>query len=135
MIQPLNAAGQPDPGGRIVLLSSRTYGGHATTKLNPEPYAYESGFAVKWLIEEQIKGAPGLNADPAKGAISAPWLAWGPYLWTDGDQGRRDGLVWERQDVREDGTHPSDSGRQKVARLLQDFFHTDRLASRWFLKG
>ncbi|HMF15870.1 MAG TPA: hypothetical protein VKE98_01630, partial [Gemmataceae bacterium] len=44
------------PNIKIVYLSSRTYAGYARTKLNPEPYAYESGFSVKWLIEDQIKG-------------------------------------------------------------------------------
>jgi len=31
---------------RIVFVSSRIYGGYSTTDLNPEPYAYESGFSV-----------------------------------------------------------------------------------------
>ncbi len=49
------------PNAKLVYLSSRTYGGYATTPLNPEPYAYESGFSVKWLIERQIKGGGGLE--------------------------------------------------------------------------
>ena len=122
------------PNLQVVYLASRTYGGYAKTNLNPEPHAYESGFAVKWLIEEQINGVEGLSADPAKGAAKSPWLAWGPYLWTNGARGRRDGLVWEAEDVREDGTHPSRNGCVKIARLLLDFFKTDELARRWFLR-
>lgn len=38
-------------------MSSRTYGGYATTELNPEPYAYQSGFSVKWLVQDQLEGA------------------------------------------------------------------------------
>ena len=83
--------------------------------LNPEPYAFESGFAVKWLIEQQIKGDPELNFDPAKGEVKAPWLSWGPYLWTKGDTSRTDGFYFVESDFRaEDGTHPSRTGQEKV---------------------
>src|SRR5262249_12240464 len=81
------------PNVRIVYFSSRIYGGYVGTGLNPEPHAYESGFANKWLIARQIKGDPELNYDPAKGPVQAPWLAWGPYLWADGMKGRKDGKV------------------------------------------
>lgn len=37
----------------LAYLSSRIYGGYATTTLNPEPYAYESGFAMRWVIDAQ----------------------------------------------------------------------------------
>ncbi len=110
------------PNLKIVYVSSRTYGGWATTRLNPEPYAYQSGFAVKWLIEDRIKQAAG------------PWVAWGPYLWTDGTRGRADGLVWNREDTREDGTHPSATGQRKVADLLLQFFKTNETAKGWFLQ-
>ncbi len=55
------------------------------------------------------------------------------YLWTDGTKGRRSGLVWTCPDVVSDGTHPSPSGRQKVARQLLKFFSTNATAKRWFL--
>lgn len=109
------------PNLRLVYVSSRTYAGYATTQLNPEPYAYQSGLAVKWLVRDRIQG---------KGR---PWLAWGPYLWTDGTKGRSSGLVWTCQDVVSDGTHPSVSGRQKVARQLLKFFSTSATSKRWFL--
>lgn len=118
---------------RLVYLSSRIYAGYANTPLNPEPFAYESGFSVKWLIERQIQGAPELNWDPALGQVRAPWLSWGPYLWADGGNPRSDGLLWERDDLAGDGTHPSDKGRAKVAELLLSFLKTDETARRWFV--
>ncbi|PYQ10459.1 MAG: hypothetical protein DMH00_11210, partial [Acidobacteria bacterium] len=122
------------PNTRSVYLSSRTYAGYATSTLNPEPYAYQSGFAVKWLIEEQLSGSAALNFDPGKGPVMAPWLSWGPYLWADGLIPRSDGLTWACDDFQPtDGTHPSTSGRNKVAGLLLDFFKADPTTSRWFV--
>jgi hypothetical protein len=122
------------PNLRIVYLGSRTYAGYATGKLNPEPYAYESAFVVRWLIQDQIKGDASLNYDPARGAVKSPLLLWGPYLWTDGVTPRKsDGLVWERTDVAADGVHPSPSGRRKAAEQLLRFFKTDPLAKTWFV--
>jgi hypothetical protein len=122
------------PNLRLCYLSSRIYGGYASTMLNPEPYAYEGGFAVRWLIEEQLNGDAALNPDPAEGPVMAPWLAWGPYLWADGLVPRAsDGLTWACADfVTSDGTHPSESGRAKVAQLLLDFFTGDPTAAPWF---
>jgi len=55
-------------------------------------------------------------------------------LWGDGTTARQaDGLVWENRDLSGDGTHPSDSGRQKVADLLLKFFKTDPFAKPWFV--
>jgi hypothetical protein len=123
------------PNLRVAYLSSRIYAGYATTQLNPEPYAYEGAFAARWVIQAQASGDPLLNFDPAKGTVMAPAVLWGPYLWTDGVKPRkRDGLVWLKEDVStKDGTHPSDSGREKVANLLLDFVHKDPLASSWYL--
>jgi hypothetical protein len=122
------------PNLKIVYLSNRTYGGYAKTALNPEPYAFESGLSVKWLIEEQIKGSKELNPDPAKGPVQAPWLSWGPYLWANGTAKNPDGLFYVEEDFVGDGTHPSDSGRRKVADQLLMFLKTDSTAKPWFLR-
>jgi len=121
------------PNVQLCFCSSRTYAGYATSPLNPEPFAYESGFAVKWLIEQQIAGDPQLNSDPLAGPVVAPWLGFGAYLWTNGTTGRSDGLVWNCADVQPDGTHPSPLGRTKVANLLQAFFTSHALATPWYL--
>ena len=48
---------------------------------------------------------------------------------------RKDGLVWNRDDLRDnDGTHPSPSGQRKVADMLVKFFHSDPFAKTWYLK-
>jgi hypothetical protein len=118
---------------QIAYLGSRIYAGYAAGPLNPEPYAYESAFVVRWLIQDQIKGESSLNADSGKGPVVAPVLLWGPYFWGDGVVTRQaDKLVWTREDLGPDGTHPSNSGREKVARMLLDFFKTDESAAPWF---
>jgi hypothetical protein len=120
------------PNVKLAYLSSRTYAGWATTRLNPEPYAYESGFSVRWLIEDQLKGDPALNYDPGKGQVRAPWLSWGPYLWANGSTKRADGFFYEEEDFSSDGTHPSAAGQRKVGRSLLQFFKTDPTARPWF---
>ncbi len=121
------------PNLRIVYLGSRIYGGYTAGALNPEPYAYESAFVCRWLIQDQMQGSAALQYDAAKGPVKAPLLVWGPYFWGDGVTPRKsDGLVWNREDFANDGTHPSNSGRDKVARLILDFCKTDPLARPWF---
>jgi hypothetical protein len=110
------------PNLKIVYLSSRTYGGYAVTGLNPEPAAYDSAYAVRAVIQERMSGK-----------LKGPWLAWGPYLWTDGLAGRNDGLQWNCSDVENDGTHPSKDGVQKVVTMLTTFFKTDPTAKRWYV--
>ena len=126
---------QSYPNVRIAYLSSRTYAGYATSQLNPEPYAYESAFSVRRLIQQQMGGDKELNFAPQAGEAAAPLLLWGPYLWADGEQGRQfDDLTYERQDLAADGTHPSNSGRQKVAEQLLRFFKTNPTTKGWFLQ-
>jgi hypothetical protein len=107
---------------KLVYISSRTYGGYAITGWNPEPAAYDSGYAVRGVIQDRISGK-----------LKGPWVGWGPYLWTDGLAGRSDGLQWTCDDVEADGTHPSPKGVQKVVNLLTTFFKTDPTAKRWYL--
>jgi len=122
------------PNLKLAYLASRIYAGYATSSLNPEPFAYEFGFVMKWVIEKQLSGDPSLNFDAANGLVNAPWLSWGPYLWADGLMPRSDGLIWACSDLRaDDGTHPSDAGKQKVASILLDFVNTDSTAKEWFL--
>jgi hypothetical protein len=133
LVQVLQTLKQRFPNLEIAYLSSRSYGGYVRVSTSPEPHAYETGFAVKWLIADQIAGSPELNYDAAKGPVLSPWVTWGPYLWADGVKGRKDGLVYLRDDYVEDGTHPSMSGGEKITKLLMDFLKTDPTARPWFV--
>jgi hypothetical protein len=116
------------PNVGVVYFSSRIYAGYADILLSPEPFAYEGGFSVRWLIQDQIAGggASGVTYD------NSPVLLWGPYLWADGMTPRSDGLVWTCDDFESDGIHPEDSARQKVAEMIKDFFTGDSLAKTWY---
>jgi len=127
------------PNARQVFISPRTYGGFANVAGNPlnkEPYAYELGFAIKWLIAAQINemngGATDLIAGDLRYSLSpgnppSTWIDWGPYLWADAHACPL-GYPCIQSDFRGPGdhgpnecTHPSTHGEQKVGKLLLDF--------------
>jgi hypothetical protein len=158
------------PNLQQVFITSRTYGGYPTDanhnacSLNPEPYAYESGFTVQRIIVAQING--GTTGDGYSGDVhfnpnptlgGAPWFDWGPYLWASADTPRSDGLVWCNgqpspspcggvlRDVRYgdlfnqanywgDFTHPTYQGQAKVATLLKNFIQTSLWVTGWIPK-
>jgi hypothetical protein len=125
------------PNLKLVYFSSRVYGGYSNgvgKPSNPEPYAYEVGFAVKWAIQDQINGVGNLNYNPVNGAVVAPWMSWGPYYWSNGMLGRNDGTIWDCEDFSSDGTHPSATfGQGKVATPLLNFLKTDNTTAPWYL--
>lgn len=132
------------PNLKVIYLTSRIYGGYATSTLNPEPYAYESAFSNRWVIEDQMNGDdPNDPQDIGYTKIDGsplPILLWGPYNWADGIIPRSDGLTWMcgldevNSDFETDGTHPSLQGEIKVANRLLDFFTTNQTTA-WFTNG
>ena len=113
------------PNLRIVYLSSRTRSGAETRQGPGEPQAYETAFAVRRVIQERMDGAAA--------GTDAPWVSWGPYLWSNGTP-RSDGFVWDCGDVGRDMLHPTEAGSRKVADQLMAFFMTDQTAAPWFLE-
>jgi hypothetical protein len=142
----LRAAKQRWPNLKLAFITSRSYGGYARpSSANPEPFAYESGYAVKWLIEAQIKQVRTGKVDPVAGDLSyrvALWVAWGPYIWAAGPEPRSDGLAWcggilspnppcnGEADFHPDGTHPSTVTKQ--VNMLMQFFLNSPYTHSWF---
>ncbi len=136
------------------------------TGVSPEPYAFEGGYAVKWLIEAQINqmanGGVFDTNDPNQARVyntsyvygsattdhislnyndgSAPWLAWGPYLWTPSATQRQvvvgtadlAGGWWQATDIEPDNTHLTESGEWKVGNKLMTFFLNSPYTASWF---
>jgi hypothetical protein len=88
------------PNLQLALLSSRPYSGAPNARAPNEPYAYETGFAVKWLIDAQMAQIErGAIADTRAGDLNyttgaAPWIAWGPYLWGHSTGSQAVGIRW-----------------------------------------
>ena len=124
------------PNVKLAYFGGSVYTGYSNglSNIDNEPWAYESGFAVKWAILDQINGKPALNWNPARGTVKAPWMSWGAYPWANGLLARNDGTTWACPDIKYDGFHPSDPyGREKESNLMINFFKSDPTTTPWFL--
>ena len=128
------------PNVKLAYFTSRSYGGWARPNNgkgpgNSEPWSYESAFAYKWLIEQQLKGDPAVNYDPSKGPVKAPWMSWGPYIWANGEKPRADGFHFVLADFMEtDQMHESPTGQIKVGQQMLQFFKNDPTTRTWFVQ-
>ena len=124
------------PNLQITYISPRIYAGYADTLLNPEPYAYESAYSIKWAVNDQITGMSNLNFNASAGPVKTSFVCWGPYIWADGTTPNSEGLFWTcPDDFKDDGTHPANpEGRIKVADKLMDMLHDDPSAF-WYRTG
>lgn len=123
------------PNIRLVYLLGRT-----TTFLNPgkltihnvEPSPYYNGWACKWLIEDQMNGAPGTRYKGNNAEV--PLITWGWYEWAYGtSQPRKDGFTWEESDTT-DGLHGTPAGEDTLSSYFQNFLLTDPYAKIWYGK-
>jgi hypothetical protein len=99
----------------LMLIVSRNYSGYSLEPLNPEPYAYEAGFAAQFLMKAQAaqctasmtcSTTPGDNfagdlsyvatsGNACGGSACAPLILWAGYTWANGTTPRgSDGLIW-----------------------------------------
>lgn len=60
-----------------------------------EPHVYQEAFALKWLIESQLRGEASTRFEGPDRHL--PWLTWGPYIWDN---------TWDRSYFT-DGVHPA----------------------------
>ncbi|HEV8661025.1 MAG TPA: hypothetical protein VGS96_20665 [Thermoanaerobaculia bacterium] len=127
------------PNLQIAYLSSPEYSGYDTDHVLGEPFAYEDGLSVRWVILGQIEFMrKGEIWDPRIADLSydegkAPWTTWGPYLWANGATPRSDGLTWLRSDFTSDGFTLSEAGARKSAGLLMKFLLGEPTAAPWFV--
>jgi hypothetical protein len=132
------------PSLSMIFVSPRAYGGFGTGadgNSNPEPYAFETGFATKLFVEAQIRQCPtsACNGpvDPLAGDLSyasgaAPWITWGAYLWAEGAEPNSEGLFYVPADFQASGQHPTQAGETVIASKLLDFYLGSPYATPWF---
>ena len=133
------------PNLKIVVFSSRIYGGYAgtatqgvTSSKPMEPYAYESNFATKWVIQAKIDQWRNGMVDPQVGDLSSiPFVVWDTdtYLWGNSNANPMgsQALSWVSTDYNDDKIHPNSMGINKVASRLLTYFKTSPYTSSWFL--
>ncbi len=87
---------------------------------NFEPHVYQEAFALKWLIERQIKGEPATRYEGPDRRL--PWLAWGPYIWDN---------AWDKSYFT-DGVHPTPKALAIFVDKYWQHLCRDPVAEPWF---
>jgi hypothetical protein len=90
---------------------------------NFEPQVWQEAFAIKWLIESQIKRASGTEFEGE--ARRLPWLQWGPYIWDN---------HWSR-DYFTDGVHPARKALDIFVEKYWSFLKEDPVSNSWLIKS
>jgi hypothetical protein len=103
------------PNTRIAYLTSDGLRHHT----GYEPHVWMEAFAVKWLIEDQIRGAAGTAYEGEQRRL--PWLTWGPYIWD---------ARWDRSYFT-DGVHPAPKALSVFVDRYVAHLTTDSAARPW----
>lgn len=131
--QVIKIATQNYPNVKLIFLSNRIRSYLEDDSKSPEPFAFESAFAVRDVINRQWQPT---SYDPLDQLPypQFPLITWGPYLWADGENPRSDRLTYLSCDLMADCTHPSMAGEYKVATQIFGSFVSDPFFYPWFLK-
>lgn len=89
-----------------------------------EPHVYQEGFAIKWLIESQIRGEADVAYEAGEGKPRLPWLQWGPYIWDP---------TWDKTYFT-DGVHPAPKARAIFVEKYWEMLSNDPVARPWMFK-
>jgi len=115
---------------KVVYVTGRTTTFFRREIQHKEPSPYYNGWGLKFAIEDQINGVPGMKYDGADAV--APLVTWAWYQWADGTTTpRQDGFIWTPY-MTADGLHANDVGLDTLSNRLQNFLLTDPVASIWY---
>lgn len=84
-----------------------------------EPHVYQEAFALKWLIESQLKNEPDARFEGSDRRL--PWLAWGPYMWDN---------TWDPTYFT-DGVHPARPALDIFVDKYWEHLRRDSVARPW----
>jgi outer membrane protein assembly factor BamB len=86
-----------------------------------EPHVYQEAFALKWLIESQLRGEASTRFEGPERRL--PWLTWGPYIWDH---------TWDRSYFT-DGVHPAPKALEIFVDKYWQHLARDTVARPWLL--
>lgn len=121
---------------KLCYLSARGYAGWVSNNQTVGkgllfPRDYYNGWAIRFLLDS-IMTNKGDYAYAGKDAV-IPLATWGSYLWSNGEQKRKDGFSLDCEtDIGPDGLHLTAAGERKMGYLLFDSFMANTSAKSWF---
>ncbi len=121
---------------KLCYLSARGYSGWVSDNQSVGkgllfPRDYYNGWAIRFLLDS-IMTNKGEYIYTGNDAV-IPLATWGSYLWSNGEQKRKDGFSLDCEtDMGPDGLHLTAAGERKMGALIFDSFKENSSASQWF---